>query len=88
MLYFNLILLLVYSGLLQQQVKVNCQIITTAALGCSFHLGMLYDMRDDQIVAGPTLWDPQTLANNRTTHKEFYTGFEIITEDYQTTHHE
>ncbi|CAF0842119.1 unnamed protein product [Adineta steineri] len=55
--------------------------ITMVTLGRPFHLGMLYDVRNDQSITGVTLWDWQTLANHTTTHKQPYTGYEIITED-------
>ncbi|CAF2981550.1 unnamed protein product [Rotaria sp. Silwood2] len=73
------ILLIVYYWSLKIMAKE--QPITMAALGRPFHLGMLYDTRSDKIITGATLWDPQNLANNTSTRKQPYTGFEIITED-------
>ncbi|CAF3870903.1 unnamed protein product, partial [Adineta steineri] len=57
------------------------QAITMVTLGRPFHLGMLYDVRSDKLITGVTLWDPQILANHTITHKQPYTGYEIITED-------
>ncbi|CAF0904510.1 unnamed protein product [Adineta steineri] len=57
------------------------QTITMVTLGRPFHLGMLYDTRNDKLIPNITLWDPQTLANHTIIHKQPYTGYEIITED-------
>ncbi|CAF1189191.1 unnamed protein product [Adineta ricciae] len=50
-------------------------------LGRPFHLGTLYDMRSDVIIAGATLWDQNILDTNRKTHRQPYTNYEIITGD-------
>ncbi|CAF0745737.1 unnamed protein product [Adineta steineri] len=57
------------------------QTITMPTLGRPFHLGMLYDVRNDELISGITLWNPQTLANHTITYKQPYTGYEILTGD-------
>ncbi|CAF3771416.1 unnamed protein product [Adineta steineri] len=57
------------------------QAITMVALGRPFRLGMLYDARNDKLISGITLWDPQILANHTITRNQPYTGCEIITKD-------
>ncbi|CAF4082641.1 unnamed protein product, partial [Adineta steineri] len=57
------------------------QTITMVTLGRPFQLGMLYDIRSDNLITNVTLWDPQTLVNHTIIHKQPYTGYEIITED-------
>ncbi len=42
------------------------------AIGRPFDLGMLYDARSDRIIAGPTLWNNDTLKANLNTQKNPY----------------
>ncbi|CAF2779128.1 unnamed protein product [Rotaria sp. Silwood2] len=75
----RLILLIVYYWSLK--ITAKQQPIQMVTLGRPFRLGMLYDMRSNKIIAGAALWDPQKLANNTSTYKQPYTGYEIIAED-------
>ncbi len=43
--------------------------LVQAALGRSCQLGSLYDARTDQFIPGVTLWDPETLKQNKETVK-------------------
>ncbi|CAF1353371.1 unnamed protein product [Adineta steineri] len=51
------------------------------ALGQPFQLGMLYDQRRDQIIAGITLWDPDELRTKINSTPKPYTNYELVTED-------
>jgi hypothetical protein len=55
--------------------------IEIAALGQPFQLGMLYDQRRDQMIAGVTLWDADKLKDNIKRTPKPYTNFELVTED-------
>lgn len=44
-----------------------------AGLGRPFSLGMLYDARKDELVAGITLWTSQTLVINKRPQPYSYT---------------
>jgi hypothetical protein len=79
MLILRLLFLIVYYWSLK--IMADQPPITMVTLGRPFHLGTLYNMRSDKIITGTTLWDPQNLANNTSTYKQPYTGFEIIAED-------
>ncbi|XP_053638161.2 uncharacterized protein [Cherax quadricarinatus] len=50
------------------------------ALGRPFHLGMLYDCRNDQLIQGITLWDKSTLEEKVVQPHET-SDFSIITND-------
>nr|XP_053648736.1 LOW QUALITY PROTEIN: uncharacterized protein LOC128699919 [Cherax quadricarinatus] len=56
--------------------KVMC----IAALGRPFHLGMLYDCRNEKLIQGITLWDKSKLERKLTQHHET-SHFSIITSD-------
>ncbi|XP_072163208.1 uncharacterized protein [Diadema setosum] len=51
------------------------------ALGRPMQLGMLYDCRDDKLIPGFTLWDPEVLKDNRDVHSQQGTYFNVITSD-------
>ncbi|XP_031161809.1 stonustoxin subunit beta-like [Sander lucioperca] len=54
---------------------------TVAALGRPFTLGMLYDARRDELIAGSTLWDDTTLQGKITEISQRTSAFEISTSD-------
>ncbi|XP_071504496.1 uncharacterized protein [Diadema antillarum] len=51
------------------------------ALGRPMQLGMLYDCRDDTLIPGFTLWDPEVLKNDRDVRSQQGTHFNVITSD-------
>ncbi|XP_075773058.1 uncharacterized protein LOC142825176 [Pelodiscus sinensis] len=55
--------------------------IAMPALGRPFQLGMLYDCRDDALIPGITLWDPDMLQNHVDTKPQPKTDSDIITSD-------
>ncbi|CAF1519844.1 unnamed protein product [Didymodactylos carnosus] len=50
-------------------------------LGRPFQLGMLYDSRNDQLVPGFTLWEPEILKNNIDSRSNPSTTYQILKED-------
>ena len=51
------------------------------ALGRPMQLGMLYDCRDDTLIPGFTLWDPDVLKNDRDVRTQQGTRFTTIASD-------
>ena len=51
------------------------------ALGRPMQLGMLYDCRNDSLIPGITLWDPQVLQDDRHVSSKPNTQFKIISSD-------
>ncbi|XP_063971767.1 uncharacterized protein LOC129254279 [Lytechinus pictus] len=51
------------------------------ALGRPMQLGMLYDCRNDTLIPGFTLWDPEVLKNDRDVRNQQGTHFNVITSD-------
>ncbi|XP_035987104.1 LOW QUALITY PROTEIN: neoverrucotoxin subunit beta-like [Fundulus heteroclitus] len=49
-----------------------------AALARSFSLGMLYDCRQDTVIPGLTLWDPQDLEKDKRENPKPNSDFEIV----------
>ncbi|KAI5608294.1 verrucotoxin subunit beta isoform X2 [Silurus asotus] len=60
---------------------VRDNLIETAALGRPFHLGMLYDCRNDTIVPGMTFWDQEQLQQNIDVKPQNNTEFRVTTSD-------
>uniref|UniRef100_A0A8C2IRP8 Fibronectin type-III domain-containing protein n=1 Tax=Cyprinus carpio TaxID=7962 RepID=A0A8C2IRP8_CYPCA len=54
---------------------------STAALGRSFQLGMLYDCRKDALIPGITLWDPEKLQQSLRTRPQINTDFQVTSSD-------
>ncbi|KAF7648728.1 hypothetical protein LDENG_00152470 [Lucifuga dentata] len=44
--------------------EMNTDVMSVAALGRPFTLGMLYDAHDDQMIPGLTLWDAKAIQEN------------------------
>lgn len=84
MITLSLIFLFVYCRpliVMANQQQSNQNAVTMAALGRPFDVGMLYDMRTDQIISGITLWDPETLSKNIKIVPLKSTKTDVITED-------
>nr|BBF98489.1 sptoxin beta-subunit [Siganus puellus] len=56
-------------------------LMSVAALGRPFSLGMLYDARRDELVPGWRLWDEATLAGKKTQTVKPYSAFQISASD-------
>ncbi|KAM8872150.1 stonustoxin subunit beta-like [Synchiropus picturatus] len=56
-------------------------VVTVAALGRPFTLGMMYDARTQQLVPGVSLWDPQVLAKNTVETGEPSSQFHVLASD-------
>ncbi|XP_071539262.1 uncharacterized protein [Panulirus ornatus] len=55
-------------------------VLSIPALGRPFHLGALYDCRNEKLISGITLWDKETLDHKRV--QKFETAdFEVIASD-------
>ncbi|KAM9356145.1 neoverrucotoxin subunit beta-like [Pholidichthys leucotaenia] len=55
--------------------------ISVAALSRAFGLGMLYDVRDDSLVPGLSLWDHDDLSKYTEERPQCYSDFEVIASD-------
>ncbi|KAM4605664.1 uncharacterized protein ACJ7VT_017861 isoform 1-T2 [Polymixia lowei] len=55
--------------------------VEMAALGRPFSLGMLYDCRQDSLVPGMTLWDPDALEKDTRESSQHNSEFEIVASD-------
>ncbi|KAK2884452.1 hypothetical protein Q8A73_020926 [Channa argus] len=55
--------------------------MAVAALGRPFTLGMLYDIRTDELIPGVTLWDKTSLQNNTAESSQQSCEFEITSSD-------
>lgn len=56
------------------------KILSLAALGRPFHLGMLYDCRSDKLITGITLWDKQVL-DDKVIQPQENSDFHVIVSD-------
>uniref|UniRef100_A0A8C1LTV9 Fibronectin type-III domain-containing protein n=1 Tax=Cyprinus carpio TaxID=7962 RepID=A0A8C1LTV9_CYPCA len=59
--------------------KMN--LIKTAALGRPFQLGMLYDCRKDELIAGIRFWNKEQLEQNICARPQINTHFTVTTSD-------
>uniref|UniRef100_A0A3Q1G3H6 Neoverrucotoxin subunit alpha-like n=1 Tax=Acanthochromis polyacanthus TaxID=80966 RepID=A0A3Q1G3H6_9TELE len=55
--------------------------IEVGALGRPFSLGMLYDAQKDKLYTGLTLWDKETIEENRNEFSQQSSEFEVTTSD-------
>ncbi|KAM7381089.1 hypothetical protein PAMA_012093 [Pampus argenteus] len=60
---------------------MSSDVMTAAALGQPFTLGMLYDARRDMLIPGFTLWDQTTLQNNTRETSHCSSNFQISASD-------
>ncbi|KAJ4940962.1 hypothetical protein JOQ06_027250 [Pogonophryne albipinna] len=56
-------------------------LMTVAALGRPFTLGMLYDARRDELMPGPRLWNDKTLEEKTTETPQHSSSFEMSASD-------
>ncbi|XP_058873353.1 uncharacterized protein LOC117967698 [Acipenser ruthenus] len=61
--------------------SVENEIVEMAALGRPFQLGMLYDCRNDSLIPGITLWDPQELRKDTEERSQHKTEFSVTASD-------
>ncbi|KAM3592491.1 uncharacterized protein V6R79_019823 [Siganus canaliculatus] len=71
----------VLNVLLKRQTAEMTSLMSVAALGRPFSLGMLYDARKDELVPGWKLWDDATLAGKKTKVVKPYSAFQISASD-------
>lgn len=55
------------------------EVISKACLGRPFHLGMLYDCRNDQLLPSASLWDFTAIKEVTETSSQEDSGYEIVT---------
>lgn len=56
-------------------------VIKLPALGRPFNLGMLYDRRNDDLIPGETLWDPEQLQEHISERQQPGSDYELIASD-------
>ncbi|KAI2666730.1 Cytolytic toxin-alpha [Labeo rohita] len=61
--------------------SVGVNLIKTAALGRPFQLGMLYDCRKDELIAGIRLWNKEQLQQNSCFRPQINTDFTVTASD-------
>ncbi|KAF4116571.1 hypothetical protein G5714_004060 [Onychostoma macrolepis] len=61
--------------------SVGLNLIKTAALGRPFQLGMLYDCRNDELIAGIRLWNKEQLEQNTCSRPQINTEFNVTASD-------
>ncbi|RXN24387.1 stonustoxin subunit beta-like protein [Labeo rohita] len=61
--------------------SVGVNLIKTAALGRPFQLGMLYDCRKDELIAGIRLWNKEQLEQNSCSRPQINTDFTVTASD-------
>uniref|UniRef100_A0A667ZT28 Uncharacterized protein n=1 Tax=Myripristis murdjan TaxID=586833 RepID=A0A667ZT28_9TELE len=66
------------SAPLCRQNLCSLKTIKMAALGRPFSLGMLYDCRQDSLIPGMTLWDPDALEKDAREKPQPHNDFEIV----------
>uniref|UniRef100_A0A8C1U480 Fibronectin type-III domain-containing protein n=1 Tax=Cyprinus carpio TaxID=7962 RepID=A0A8C1U480_CYPCA len=60
---------------------VGVNLIKTAALGRPFQLGMLYDCRKDELIAGIRFWNKEQLEQNICSRPQINTDFTVTASD-------
>ncbi|RXN13012.1 verrucotoxin subunit beta-like protein [Labeo rohita] len=61
--------------------SVGVNLIKTAALGRPFQLGMLYDCRKDELIAGIRFWNKEQLVQNTCSRPQINTDFNVTASD-------
>uniref|UniRef100_A0A8C1R0U4 Fibronectin type-III domain-containing protein n=2 Tax=Cyprinus carpio TaxID=7962 RepID=A0A8C1R0U4_CYPCA len=61
--------------------SVGVNLIKTAALGRPFQLGMLYDCRKDELIAGIRFWNKEQLEQNICSRPQINTDFTVTASD-------
>ncbi|XP_026114893.1 verrucotoxin subunit beta isoform X1 [Carassius auratus] len=61
--------------------SVGVNLIETAALGRPFQLGMLYDCRKDELIAGIRFWNKEQLQQNICARPQINTNFTVTASD-------
>ncbi|KAF4114006.1 hypothetical protein G5714_004229 [Onychostoma macrolepis] len=61
--------------------SVGVNLINTAALGRPFQLGMLYDCRKDELIAGIRFWNKGQLEQNTCSRPQINTDFSVTASD-------